>query len=80
MPWDYPDDALITLCDLCHAKAEFIKFIHRVGRIYLLKVDKMAVAEVSYIIEIVTKKLYDNFHAESAHRYMNDIKRMMSHG
>jgi len=80
LPWDYPDDALLTLCDLCHAKAEFIKYLHRFVGIYLKMVDKFNVADVSEIIEIVTRRLENNFHAESAHAYMNDIRRLMSHG
>lgn len=80
MPWDYPDDALTTYCDLCHAKAEFIKYLHRFGLVYLRKVDKLEVADTHELIAMVTKRLQNNYHAESAHRYMDDIKRLMSYG
>lgn len=63
-----------------HSKAEFIKYIHRFGHVYLSKVDKIGVAEVSEIIEIVTRRLQNNYNSESAHRYMDGIKLLMSYG
>lgn len=80
MPWDYPDDAMITLCELCHLKAEFIKYLHRFGLIFLRKSDKLEVADTHEIIAMVTKRLENNFHSESAIRYMDDIKKLMSYG
>jgi len=79
-PWEYPDEALITLCELCHLKAEFIKYINRFGLIYLRKIDKFEVTDTQEIIATVTMKIENNFHYDSAVRYMNDIQKLMSHG
>lgn len=31
LPWDYPDDALVTLCDCCHSRHSFIEWINKKG-------------------------------------------------
>lgn len=77
MPWEYPDEALITLCELCHEKEEFIKYINRFGNIYL-RVIGMVNADAKEIKEIVIRRLRDNYHGESARRYMADIKILMT--
>lgn len=77
-PWEYPDEALTTLCELCHLKVEFIKYINRFGTIYLRKIDKFELTDTQEIIATVTLKIENNFHYESAVRYMNDIQKLIS--
>lgn len=78
LPWEYPDEALVTLCDLCHLKEEFIKFIKRYGIKYLRMNDGFETSDVDEIIALVTAKLENNHHRESAVRYMNAIKILIS--
>jgi hypothetical protein len=77
MPWDYPDDAMITLCDLCHKKAEFIKWLVRHGVNLLISKGflKRDVAEIRSLIE---RRVELNMHRESAEQYMNDIKLLIN--
>jgi hypothetical protein len=74
-PWDYPDDALITLCDLCHAKAEFYKWLHRTG-IMSLKRLGFPQSDIVTVLEVVHGQLIKK-HRQAAFEYMNDIKRLM---
>ena len=77
LPWDYPDDALITLCELCHAKVEFYKWLVR--NIWVLKDQGFEFTDMSGIRELVHDRLEKNMHRESAFRYIDDIKRLV-HG
>jgi hypothetical protein len=77
-PWEYPDTALITLCELCHKKAEFMKWVVRYGAIELRKL-KFAEGDIEEIKELVFRNLGFNHHKESAERYMEDIK-ALCHG
>lgn len=78
MPWDYPDDALITLCDLCHKKAEFIKWFASKG-IFKLISDGFTRPDAKDIREIVFRRVEENNHRESVLRYMDGIKQLI-HG
>lgn len=76
-PWDYPDEALITLCDLCHEKAEFMKWVVRYG-IRNLAVEGFTNFDLSEIYEFIKGKMYSNDHPESCRRFMNDLRNLMS--
>lgn len=77
-PWDYPDNALVTLCDLCHMKEEFIKWVLKTG-MKVLRELYFEPADISEIYTLVTNNLRNNNHDESAKKYMEDIKRLMAH-
>jgi hypothetical protein len=77
MPWEYPDDAMITLCELCHKKAEFIKWLVRIG-VRLLRVKGFLYSDAKEIQELVIRRLELNMHYESATRYMDDIKMLIN--
>jgi hypothetical protein len=77
LPWDYPDDALKTLCDLCHQKAEFIKWICSIGVELLLKKGFLK-SDVSEIRSTVIRRAELNMHRESSLQYMDDIKRLIN--
>jgi len=72
-PWEYPDEALITLCDLCHAKAEFSKWLRTKGyaallRLGLIHEDRMEV------IELIYSKVRDNRYKDEVMKFINDTK------
>lgn len=73
MPWEYPSDALITLCKLCHRKVEFVKWIARNGRKLLLK-DGFALTDTNEIYRLIDKQLCENNHYESYVRYEEQMK------
>lgn len=77
-PWEYPDEALITLCDLCHKKAEFIKWLTRTG-LYTLHELGFSNIDLIEIKEVVERRLEANKHRESAIRYMDNLK-LLIHG
>jgi hypothetical protein len=73
LPWEYPDEALTTLCDLCHEKAEFMKWLFGTG-IGQLKKDNYDRNDLKRIIALIRDRLYNNHHKASARRYMESIK------
>lgn len=73
MPWEYPDDALITLCQLCHRKVEFVKWLTKKGRIMLIK-DGFGQVDVNEIFRLIDKQLCENNHYESYVRYEQQMK------
>lgn len=73
LPWEYPDDALITLCDLCHEKAEFVKWLFSIG-IRNLKKDGYERNDLKEIIALIRTRLMSNHHKASAREYMRSIK------
>jgi len=77
LPWEYPDDALVTLCDLCHKKEEFIKWVIRHGMEALRNFNANDLEEIK---QLIRRKIDNNHHRESALRYMDDIKKLMSNG
>lgn len=76
MPWEYPDEALLTLCSLCHRKAEFEKWFLVSGLICLGEL-KLLPADIDEVKEVVLRRLDLNKHRESADQYMIDIKRLL---
>ncbi len=73
LPWEYPDDAFETLCELCHEKAEFVKWLFKHGPTFLQN-QSFAPGDVKSIIDLVNRRLINNHHKESARRYMESIK------
>lgn len=78
-PWDYEDDALITVCDLCHMKEEFIKWVKQTGKRYLLYHGFLR-QDVEEILQVVSNRLQLNNARESAIKYMSDIKILITNG
>lgn len=78
-PWEYPNEALISLCELCHLKEEFKKWVIRTGMINLINQGFHHV-DVSSIRESVFVKVDSNYHRQSVVQYMSDIKNLMSNG
>jgi hypothetical protein len=76
LPWEYPDEALLTLCELCHEKAHFMQWVTNIGIKVLLSLG-FAAQDVIEVSSLVRRRLSDNNHAESARRYMADIKLLM---
>lgn len=72
LPWEYPNECFQTLCELCHEKAEFLKWLLTDGITYLK--NDFSPDEVDYIFFAVQSKLEANHHHESARVYMNSIK------
>ena len=75
-PWEYQDDALVTLCELCHEKEEFIKWILREG-VRLMEIDRLRVDDIRSIINLIQRRLIPNHHEESARLYMNNLKDLL---
>lgn len=76
LPWEYPDEALITLCELCHQKAEFVKWVTRYGIIELKKLG-FTPDDIYDVQQLVSRKVYQSDRA-SALRYMDSIKSLMN--
>lgn len=77
LPWEYPDEALLTLCDLCHKKEEFKKWVFRYGY-QLLLTQGFIKTDIREISDLVCRRVDSNMHRESALRYMEDIRKLMS--
>ena len=73
LPWEYPNECFQTLCELCHEKAEFLKWLLTDG-IDFLKYD-FSQSEVDYIYTAIQTKLESNYHHQSARTYMDSIKK-----
>lgn len=73
MPWDVPDEALITLCDLCHEKEEFIKWLLKTIE-YSLFESRFTSADIVEIRDLIIRRIKDNKHRDSVRRYMQDLK------
>lgn len=78
LPWEYPNDALITYCDLCHKKVEFHKWMFRHG-LNLLVASGFGQVDVDEIRRVVFRRLDANNHRDTAIKYMDDIKHLI-HG
>lgn len=76
MPWEYPDDALVTYCELCHRKAEFIKWLYTKGQASLLRLG-LEFEDRHEVLGIIARRSQDNHNKESAELYMGDIKRQL---
>lgn len=79
LPWEYPDEALISLCDLCHLKEEFKKWVLKTGSINLYNQGFIKL-DVGEIRDTVFLKIDSNHHRQSVTQYMSDIKILMSNG
>lgn len=79
MPWEYPDEALITLCELCHEKEEFLKWLNK-SISDLLARDGFIKADIISVYNVIRIRVTLNNHAESVRRYMVDIKKLLDHG
>jgi hypothetical protein len=73
MPWEYPDEALITLCDVCHAKAEFSKWMLTKGQAALIRLG-LCFEDVREVTEMILRRVKENHHRESVLQYIEDIK------
>lgn len=74
-PWEYPNESMFTVCELCHEKEEFYKWLDK--SIFTLTKDKFEPDELRILSINIKQKVSDNKHAESVRRYMNDIKRLI---
>jgi 5-methylcytosine-specific restriction endonuclease McrA len=72
-PWDYPDDAMITVCELCHRKVEFVKWLTRKGRVLLTK-DNFQLEDINSVFRLIDHQLMTNNHMESYVRYEEGMK------
>lgn len=73
LPWEYPDDSLITLCELCHIKAEFEKWMHRKGQAALIRLG-LTTEDIEEVIEFIVNKTNRNFYKDEVLQYIEDIK------
>ena len=74
-PWDYPDDALTTHCDLCHDKVEFLKWFRKSAlHILAATFDPM---DISNIYSTVCRTLMNNQHNDSARKYMANVRSLV---
>lgn len=72
-PWEVPDEALITLCYLCHEKEEFIKWVRKTIE-YSLFESRFNSADIVEIRELIIRRVQENKHRDSVRRYMQDLK------
>jgi hypothetical protein len=76
-PWDYPDDALITLCELCHEKTEFIKCLYSKGQAYLIKLG-LTLEDTHEVLEMIARRLQADLNKETSKRYMLDLRMQLN--
>lgn len=75
LPWEYPDDALMLVCERCHLKLEFYKWIELVG-VKQLK-PMFIYQDIVEITDLVKRRLDNNHCLESINNYISDIKRLI---
>lgn len=73
LPWDYPDLCFETLCDLCHSKAEFYKWMQRKGFAALLKLE-LTVEDSREVTEMICRRVKENLYRDEVLQYIEDIK------
>lgn len=76
-PWDVPDEALITLCDLCHEKEEFFKWLLK-NIEYNLFENRFSSSDIAEVREMVIRRVTENKHRVSVRRYMQDLKNIIA--
>lgn len=64
---------------MCHAKAEFYKWVKATGIRTLVFLGFIR-SDIDSVVEMVFRKVEDNHHRESVTKYMDDIKKLMSNG
>src|SRR5690349_18394749 len=75
-PWDYPDDCFVTVCDLCHEKEEFIKWILK-NIEYNLFEQKFNSSDIVEIRQLIIRRVVNNKHRDSVRQYMSDLKNLI---
>lgn len=76
LPWEYPDNALMTLCECCHKKAEFMKWLVKKA---VEEMDKLGFPRNDvYEVQNVVRRTLADMENEAAKRYMNDIKALLT--
>lgn len=78
MPWEYPDEALVTLCELCHEKEGLLKWLSDNISSLMLR-DGFIRLDIIGVFTVIRMRVKLNNHAESVRRYMSDIK-LLLHG
>lgn len=76
MPWDYPDDALITVCDLCHIKLEFKKWMRKNGQVALIRLG-LEEDDRNEVIALILDKVFRNYYRDEVIQYIEDIKKQL---
>lgn len=77
-PWDYPNEALVTLCELCHEKTHFRDYLRK--NMPKLMKDGFTFGDIKTLENTVMDKLWSNDHKESARRYMDLIRKLVDVG
>lgn len=77
MPWEYPDDAFITLCELCHEKAEFVKWLFKQGQVALIRLGLIA-EDRQEVTQMIIRRVEGNHYPTDVRRYMLDIKKQLN--
>jgi hypothetical protein len=78
MPWDYPGDAMITVCGLCHLKLEFYKFLKKHARLYLLFSLKLSIDDTEEVLELIRRRVKENHYHDDVIEYMSNIKTLLN--
>lgn len=76
-PWDYPNDVFLTLCDTCHRKVEFIKWLRKYGIRQLIQQGFFR-SDVMEIKQMIERRIDENKHRESVLRYMDALKNLIN--
>lgn len=76
MPWDYPNEALITLCEVCHAKAEFSKWMLTKGQAAFVRLG-LEYNDRREVMQMILDKVKENHYKQEVFQYMDDIKNIL---
>lgn len=77
MPWDYPDDCFKTLCDLCHKKAEFYKWMGKNGIAALIKLG-LSFDDAHEVATMINRRVKENLYRPDVIQYIEDIKMQLN--
>lgn len=76
MPWDYPDEALITLCETCHKKTEFYKWLLSIGQAKLVRLG-LEYEDRMEVLGLIQEKVKVNHYKDGVLQYIEDIKKIL---
>ena len=77
LPWEYPDEALLTLCDLCHIKAEFYKWLQKRGQASLIRLG-LGWYDRQEVMLMITRRVKENHYRADVLQYIEDIKKQLN--
>jgi hypothetical protein len=77
LPWEYPDEALLTLCEVCHQKAEFYKWLQKQGQSALIRFG-LGWDDRQEVMLMIKRRVKENHNSVEVLKYIEDIKKQLN--